>query len=89
MRSLIILALAAALPTQGAAQSTAAAIDTDPPADAVHPAAMTVLQIPGHGVLINGWLYSQPGEEQASDHAWSDHRIYPEAALIRWLARLK
>jgi pimeloyl-ACP methyl ester carboxylesterase len=37
------------------------AIYTDPPADAAHPAAMTVLHIPSHGVLINGLLYSPAG----------------------------
>jgi uncharacterized protein len=43
------------------AQSVPAAIYTDPPADAVHPAAMVVLHIPTHGVLINGLVYSPPG----------------------------
>lgn len=44
-----------------AAQSVPAAIYTDPPADTTHPAAMTVLHIPSHGVLINGVLYSPSG----------------------------
>ena len=43
------------------AQSVPAAIFTDPPRDAAHPAAMTVLHIPTHGVLINGLVYSPPG----------------------------
>lgn len=43
------------------AQSVPAAIYTDPPADTAHPAAMTVLHIPSHGLLINGVLYSPPG----------------------------
>lgn len=43
------------------AQSVPAAIYTDPTPDAVHPAAMAVLHIPSHGVLINGILYSPPG----------------------------
>src|SRR5215472_2330612 len=43
------------------AQSIPAAIFTDPPRDAAHPAAMTVLHIPTHGVLINGLLYSPSG----------------------------
>jgi uncharacterized protein len=43
------------------AQSVPPAIFTDPPADAAHPAAMTVLHIPSHGVLINGLVYSPPG----------------------------
>ena len=42
-------------------QSVPAAISTDPPADRAHPAKMTVLHIPSHGVLINGLLYSPPG----------------------------
>jgi pimeloyl-ACP methyl ester carboxylesterase len=37
------------------------AIYTDPPRDHAHPAAMTVLHIPSHGVLINGLLYSPAG----------------------------
>jgi pimeloyl-ACP methyl ester carboxylesterase len=43
------------------APSMPAAIYTDPPADAVHPAAMTVLHIPTHGLLINGLMYSPSG----------------------------
>jgi pimeloyl-ACP methyl ester carboxylesterase len=43
------------------AQSIPAAIFTDPSRDAAHPAAMTVLHIPTHGVLINGLLYSPSG----------------------------
>lgn len=47
--------------TQVTAQSVPPAIFTDPPADSAHPAAMTVLHIPSHGVLINGLVYSPPG----------------------------
>jgi pimeloyl-ACP methyl ester carboxylesterase len=43
------------------AQSVPPAIFTDPPADHAHPAAMTVLHIPSHGLLINGLLYSPAG----------------------------
>src|ERR1700739_245059 len=43
------------------AQSVPAAIYTDPPVDAAHPAAMTVLHIPTHGAVINGIVYSPPG----------------------------
>jgi pimeloyl-ACP methyl ester carboxylesterase len=43
------------------AQAAAPAISTDPPADKAHPAGMTVLHIPTHGVLINGLLYSPSG----------------------------
>jgi uncharacterized protein len=52
------LCLVAAL---AVAQSVPAPIYTDPPADAAHPAAMTVLHIPTHGLLINGLLYSPSG----------------------------
>src|ERR1700722_9935591 len=43
------------------AQSVPPAIFTDPPADREHPAAMTVLHIPSHGVLINGLIYQPAG----------------------------
>jgi predicted alpha/beta-fold hydrolase len=46
------------------AQSVPPAIFTDPPADSAdsaHPAAMTVLHLPSHGVLINGLVYPPPG----------------------------
>jgi pimeloyl-ACP methyl ester carboxylesterase len=43
------------------AQSVPPAIFTDPPADHAHPAAMTVLHVPSHGLLINGLLYSPAG----------------------------
>lgn len=43
------------------AQSVPAAIYTDPPADAVHPAGMTVLHIPSHGTPINGVIYQPSG----------------------------
>jgi uncharacterized protein len=43
------------------AQSVPPAIFTDPPADHAHPAAMTVLHVPSHGLLINGLLYSPSG----------------------------
>jgi pimeloyl-ACP methyl ester carboxylesterase len=43
------------------AQSVPAAIFTDPPADSAHPAAMTTLHIPSHGVLINGIVYRPSG----------------------------
>jgi uncharacterized protein len=53
----LILGSAGAVP----AQSVPPAIFTDPPADHAHPAAMTVLHIPSHGLLINGLLYSPAG----------------------------
>lgn len=55
--SALLLGSAGAAP----AQSVPPAIFTDPPADHAHPAAMTVLHVPSHGVLINGVLYSPPG----------------------------
>jgi pimeloyl-ACP methyl ester carboxylesterase len=44
-----------------AGQSVPAAIYTDPPRDPAHPASMTVLHIPTHGVEINGVQYAPPG----------------------------
>ncbi len=55
-----VLALAILLAVSSAAQ-VPASIYTDPPADAAHPAAMTVLHIPSHGVLINGIVYQPSG----------------------------
>ena len=48
---------------QGAAlaQSIPAAIFTDPPPDRAHPAKMTVVHIPTHGLLINGVVYQASG----------------------------
>lgn len=60
-RALLILCVFIAMPPAATAQSVPAAIYTDPPADAAHPAKMTVLHIPSHGLLINGVLYSPPG----------------------------
>jgi len=60
MRSLVF-ALASLFATSGVAQSVPAAIFTDPPADAAHRAAMAVLHIPSHGVLINGLVYQPAG----------------------------
>jgi uncharacterized protein len=44
-----------------AAQSVPSAIFTDPPSDAAHPAKMTVIHIPTHGLLINGVVYQPSG----------------------------
>jgi pimeloyl-ACP methyl ester carboxylesterase len=61
-RSLMVLScVLAGAPFGALAQSVPAAIYTDPPADHAHPAAMTVLHIPSHGVLINGLVYSPSG----------------------------
>ena len=56
----IILA-ALCIASTARAQSVPAAIFTDPPVDAAHPAKMTVLHIPSHGVLINGIAYQPAG----------------------------
>jgi pimeloyl-ACP methyl ester carboxylesterase len=45
----------------GAAAAPPAAIFTDPPADAAHPARMEVLHIPSGGVSINGIAYVAAG----------------------------
>jgi acetyl esterase/lipase len=45
----------------GGAQTVPPAIFTDPPADKAHPAAMTVIHIPTHGLLINGVVYQPSG----------------------------
>jgi pimeloyl-ACP methyl ester carboxylesterase len=60
--AILFAALAAATPI--VAQSVPAAIYTDPPADAAHPAGMIVLHIPSHGVLINGIVYTPSGAGQ-------------------------
>jgi pimeloyl-ACP methyl ester carboxylesterase len=59
--SILISAILAATSSVALAQSVPPAIYTDPPADAAHPAKMTVLHIPSHGLLINGLVYSPPG----------------------------
>jgi uncharacterized protein len=57
----VIAAVAALLSVSGFAQTVPASIFTDPPADAAHPAGMTVLHIPSHGVQINGIVYRPSG----------------------------
>lgn len=61
MRIAPLAILFSAIPGIALAQSVPPAIYTDPPADAAHPAKMTVLHIPSHGLLINGLIYSPPG----------------------------
>jgi uncharacterized protein len=61
MRTFLILTLAAFFAASASAQSVPAAIFTDPPPDAAHPAKMTVLHIPSHGVQINGIVYQPSG----------------------------
>lgn len=57
----LIVAVAAICSVSAVAQTVPAAIFTDPPADAAHPAAMTVLHIPSHWLLINGIVYQPSG----------------------------
>lgn len=57
--TVLVLAFSAAV----SGQTVPSAIYTDPPTDAKHPAAMTVLHIPSHGLLINGVVYSPSGAE--------------------------
>src|SRR6202050_5497877 len=61
MRLVAFVVLAALSAALTPAQSVPAAIFTDPPVDAAHPAKMTVLPIPSHGVLINGLVYQPSG----------------------------
>jgi uncharacterized protein len=59
--SIFISAILVATFGSALAQTVPSAIFTDPPADPAHPAKMTVLHIPSHGLLINGLIYSPPG----------------------------
>lgn len=61
MRRFLLAVLVALSASAAAAQSVPSAIFTDPPADAAHPARMTVLHIPSHGVNINGLIYQPSG----------------------------
>jgi len=58
---LFFLAVLTVSAVSAIAQSVPATIYTDPPVDRAHPAAMAVLHIPSHGVLINGVVYSPAG----------------------------
>ncbi len=59
---ILVVLIALSVPSTFAlAQSVPTAIFTDPPADAAHPAKLTVLHIPTHGVLINGIVYQPSG----------------------------
>jgi pimeloyl-ACP methyl ester carboxylesterase len=61
MHKLLCEAVLATFSIVATAQSVPAAIYTDPPADKAHPASMTVLHIPSHGVEINGLIYTPSG----------------------------
>jgi pimeloyl-ACP methyl ester carboxylesterase len=55
--ALVLLACSAAV----CGQTVPPAIYTDPPVDVKHPAAMRVLHIPSHGLLINSVVYAPAG----------------------------
>lgn len=61
MRSISFVSLAALSAATTSAQSVSRSIFTDPPADAAHPAQMTVLRIPTHDTQINGIVYQPSG----------------------------
>ncbi len=61
MRTFFFAILATLNATAASAQSVPPAIFTDPPADAAHPAKMTVLHIPTHGLQINSIVYQPSG----------------------------
>lgn len=61
LRDFFVLTALCAASAIGLAQSVPTAIFTDPPADAAHPAKMTVLHIPSGGVPINGLIYQPSG----------------------------
>ncbi|MGA9672455.1 MAG: alpha/beta hydrolase [Terracidiphilus sp.] len=58
---LLLLAGTFVLASSAMGQAVPAAIYTDPPVDSAHPAAMKVLHIPSHGVVINGLVYLPSG----------------------------
>jgi pimeloyl-ACP methyl ester carboxylesterase len=59
---IVLAALAAAiLSVAASAQEVPAAIFTDSPVDAAHPAAMAVIHVPSHGLAINGIVYEPSG----------------------------
>src|SRR5690348_4684521 len=61
MRNFLLVIFIALFAVVAGAQSVPPAIFTDPPSDAAHPAKMTVLHIPSHGVNINGLIYQPSG----------------------------
>lgn len=61
MRNFLLVTFIALSAVVAGAQSVPPSIFTDPPSDAAHPAKMTVLHIPSHGVNINGLIYQPSG----------------------------
>jgi uncharacterized protein len=62
MRSFLLIVLTILSAGATYAQAVPPAIFIDPPADTAHPAQMTALQIPTHGVRINSLVYQPSGE---------------------------
>jgi hypothetical protein len=61
MRQNILLILAIFVGGNMSAQSVPPVIYTDPPIDVAHPAHLTALRIPTHGVQVNGIIYQASG----------------------------
>lgn len=61
MNSVVVGFCSALLVSAALAQSVPSSIFTDTKPDRLHPAKMTVLHIPSHGVSINGLLYQPSG----------------------------
>src|SRR3984957_15313150 len=61
IRSVVFLLCAALAGSAALAQTVPSAISADPQPDKLHPAKMTVLHIPSHGVSINGLVYQPSG----------------------------
>lgn len=61
MRAHVLVSLSLLLAGAAASQTVSPAIFMDPPVDVAHPAHMTVLRIPTHGVRINGIIYQAAG----------------------------
>jgi len=59
--AMIVMAAVLGMAAPASAQDVPAAIFTDPPHDAAHPARMEVLHIPSGGVAINGLAYVAAG----------------------------
>jgi pimeloyl-ACP methyl ester carboxylesterase len=57
----IAASFAALLLGTTASAQTPAAVTADPPRDAAHPAGMAYVQVPSHGVLLNGVMYTAAG----------------------------
>ncbi len=61
MRRYVLVVLATLFGGTVSAQLIPPAIFSDPPVDAEHPARMTALRVPTHGVQVNGIIYQAAG----------------------------